>query len=84
VTDCLPETLAADKATGFCFGPYSVEEFLQAIQRCLDLYRLRPEDWLRVVRCGMSQDWSWERSAREYEKLYERLRRQIAKAPRGL
>jgi starch synthase len=83
VMDCTPETLAADKATGFCFGPYSVEEFLLAIQRCLDLYCHRPEDWLRMVRCGMSQDWSWERSAREYEKLYERLRRQMGKGIRG-
>jgi starch synthase len=73
VTDCTPEALAAGQATGFRFIPYSPEALLDAVRRALDLYRARPDDWLRLARNGMRQDWSWGRSAREYVKLYERL-----------
>jgi starch synthase len=73
VTDCTPEALAADRATGFRFIPYSADGLLVAVRRAHALYRDRPADWLRLARAGMRQDWSWRRSAREYEKLYERL-----------
>jgi starch synthase len=73
VVNCTPETLARDTATGFSFGPPTVDAFLEALQRALDVYRNQPEVWLKVVRCGMRQDWSWNRSAAEYERLYERI-----------
>ncbi len=74
VVDCTPQTLAADAATGFSFGPPAVDVFLDTVRRALALYHDRPDDWLRVVRCGMRQDWSWDRSAAEYERLYHALR----------
>jgi starch synthase len=74
VTDCTPETLAQDRATGFRFVPYSPEGLLGAVRRALALYRERPSDWLRLMRAGMRQDWSWARSAREYQQLYLKLR----------
>jgi starch synthase len=73
VTDYTPEALASGQATGFRFIPYSPEGLLGAVSRALDLYRSRPDDWLRLAQNGMRQDWSWGRSAREYVKLYERL-----------
>ncbi len=75
VTDYTPETLASGQATGFRFIPYSAEALLEAVRRALDLYRSRPDDWQRVAQNGMRQDWSWQRSAREYVQLYERLQR---------
>ncbi len=76
VTDCTPESLADGTATGFRFGPYDAGAFLDAVRRALETYRERPEQWLQLVRTGMGQDWSWDRSAAEYEKLYERAREQ--------
>ncbi len=73
VVDATPENLAAGRATGFRFAAYSPEALLNAVRRALALYR-RPDDWLRLMRAGMRQDWSWGRCAGEYEKLYERLR----------
>jgi starch synthase len=29
--------------------------------------------WRQLVQTGMRQDWSWDRSAAEYERLYERM-----------
>jgi starch synthase len=73
VTDTTPETLAAGTATGFAFGPPSGSEFLGAVTRALDLYRGDPDAWRSVVLTGMRQDWSWNKSAAEYERLYELL-----------
>jgi starch synthase len=73
VTDCTPETLIAGTATGFRFNPPWGGAFYDAVQRALNLYRHQPDDWLRLMQNGMKQDWSWDRSAAEYERLYRRL-----------
>jgi starch synthase len=76
VVDCTPETLAADTTTGFSFVPALPDALLETVQRALSIYRNQPETWLRVVRCGMRQDWSWDRSAAEYEAVYRRITEQ--------
>jgi starch synthase len=43
------------------------------VKWALSLYRHRPEDFRKVVRCAMRQDWSWARSAAAYEDLYRKL-----------
>jgi starch synthase len=74
VTDATLQTLAAGTATGFSFIPYTPPAFQEAVMRALELYRGRPERWLALVQTGMRQDWSWSRSAGEYEQLYVKLR----------
>jgi starch synthase len=73
VVNCTPQTLAADTATGFSFLPHTAAALTATVGRVLDMYRGKPEQWRQLVRCGMRQDWSWDRSAAEYEKLYTRL-----------
>lgn len=70
VVDATEKTLAEDTATGFAFVPYSAEYFFGAVQRALDLYRQQPEKWRKVQKTGMSQDWSWNHSAAEYERVF--------------
>jgi starch synthase len=45
----------------------------ESVQRAFSLYRNQPDEWLRLVQTAMRQDWSWDRSAAEYERLYEKL-----------
>jgi starch synthase len=71
VTDATPEALATGAATGFTFGPPAARFFLAALDRALGLFRDRPNDWLRLMHNGMRQDWPWDHSAAEYERLYE-------------
>jgi starch synthase len=71
ITDCTPQTLAAERATGFAFVPYTPTAFQSAVQRALTMYHDAQDQWLLLMRNGMRQDWSWERSALEYEKLYD-------------
>jgi starch synthase len=71
-----PEALAAGIATGFSFIAHTATALRETVEPALELYRSRPDAWLRLVQTGMRQDWSWDRSAAEYERLYERLRRE--------
>ena len=73
IKDCTPQTLAAGTATGFSFVAHTPAALLETVRRALDVYRGRPDDWLRLVQTGMRQDWSWDRSAAEYEELFRRL-----------
>ena len=71
VTDTTPETLAAGTATGFRFAAYArAAPCADTICRALTVFRTQPDDWRRIMRNGMLQDWSWDRSAAEYETLY--------------
>jgi starch synthase len=74
VVDATPANLGADTATGFSFQAYTPDAFLDAILRGLSLYRGPAEPWRRLVRTAMRQDWSWDRSAAEYEKLYSKMK----------
>jgi starch synthase len=74
VTDTNDETLAAGTATGFRFAAHSAEALLATVRRALALFRGDRGAWRTLMRNGMRQDWSWDRSAAEYEKLYLRLR----------
>jgi starch synthase len=73
VVNCTPETLAADRATGFSFVAHTVSALSATVRRALEVYREHPEQWRQLIRCGMRQDWSWDHSAAEYEKLYTML-----------
>ena len=58
-------------ATGFVFAEYTAEALLQALRRALLVYR-DPREWRTLQLAGMKQDHSWDRSAREYVRIYER------------
>jgi starch synthase len=75
VVDCTPATLAAGTATGFAFLARAPEALTDAVRRAERLYCDEPDQWRRLVQNGMRQDWSWERVAGEYEKVYAALLR---------
>jgi starch synthase len=76
VVDATPRTLADGTATGFCFADPIPEALWQTIERSLSLWPDR-DAWAKLMRTGMSADWSWDRSAREYTRLYEEIARRI-------
>jgi starch synthase len=57
-------------STGFCFDQPSPDSLWQAMERCLKLFRDRPDLWRRLALNGMAQDFSWSASARHYDELY--------------
>ena len=60
------------QGTGFLFSEYEPTALWDALQRTLTAYRSQPKTWRRLQRNGMNQDFSWERSAKEYLKVYRR------------
>jgi starch synthase len=64
------QTAAAGLANGFSFQEYSSLAFSETLRQACDVYR-KPEVWNRLISTGMKQDWSWNRSAKQYAELYK-------------
>jgi starch synthase len=60
------------QGTGFLFSDYSPAALLDALARALAVYR-QPRAWRRLQVNGMKKDFSWDRSAAEYVKVYKRV-----------
>ncbi len=56
---------------GFAFDDYSAVALMGAMVRGTEIYRLGPL-WSRLIQNAMACDFSWGRSAGEYENLYQR------------
>ncbi len=65
---------ARQRGTGFVFSDYRPEALLESLTRALGVFRDR-RAWLALQAAGMQQDFSWDRSAAEYVKIYERVSR---------
>jgi starch synthase len=61
------------KGTGFKFTEYTGEALLATVKQALLAYRDQ-SSWQTLMRNGMGRDFSWGASAREYGKVYERVR----------
>lgn len=73
IVDASEANLAAGRATGFSFLANFSGAFLSTVERALDMYCRRPDQWLQLMKTGMRQDWSWDHSAAEYERLYAKI-----------
>ncbi len=72
VVDASPAALADGQANGFVFDEPSAEALVAAVDRAVALFE-RPKLWRALMRAGMKQDFSWQRSAERYLQLYEEL-----------
>lgn len=68
-----PWDAASGKGTGFKFTEYSGDALLATIRAALAAYKDH-RGWQTLMRNGMAKDFSWTASAREYAKIYERVR----------
>jgi starch synthase len=68
---------ATETGTGFKFTTYDPDALTAAVARAFET-RLDPAAWRRLQLNGMTQDFSWERSAREYARLYGELPAPVA------
>ena len=69
VIDAHAATLEDSSANGFVFERPDVADFVAAIRRAIDLYRL-PTQWRRLQQTGMRQSFEWSDSADHYLALY--------------
>jgi starch synthase len=71
VVNVSPKTLDSGEATGFVFDDYSANALAATIEEAIKLYA-QPEEWKRVMKSGMSCDWSWTNSACHYLTTYRK------------
>lgn len=76
------ETLKDGTATGFTLKGYFATELLEVIERALELYQSKTK-WKGLIKNAMKQNWSWQKSAREYID-YLNLRLQPDKQEKNL
>lgn len=67
VSDYNPE--GKNKGTGFVFEKYNSIAYTVAMVRAFQLYRQKKE-WTKLMQRAMKQDFSWQKSAKEYIKLF--------------
>ena len=58
--------------TGFVFDAFEPAALLDALVRAIARFR-DPAAWGGLVERAMGRDWSWDRSAGEYVRLYEKM-----------
>jgi starch synthase len=68
---------AKSNGTGFKFAEYSAAALLATLQKALEVYHRR-DAWSRLMQNGMSRDFSWRNSAKQYAAIYQRLRQEKA------
>jgi len=65
------------RGTGFKFSEYTGDAFLATIRTALLAFKDK-EGWKKLMGNGMSKDFSWKVAAREYVKVYERVKQMKA------
>ena len=75
--------MQAGVGTGFVFSAPETQELYGTLLRALELYR-HPAIWQAAMGRAMRADWSWRRTAEEYDDLYRRaLASRMARRPRS-
>lgn len=57
---------------GFVFRSYNAHEMLYVLKDAIYTYSNKTE-WLEIMKNAMTSDFSWKRSAGEYERLYDNM-----------
>ncbi len=68
---------SGENGLGFTFQSYNADDFLGALQRCLDLYAHDPEGFRALQRKDMEQDFSWDKPAKKYMELFSYMREHL-------
>jgi len=68
ITGGLADTV--NNKVGFCFKKFSPTALKKTIKKALGVYYNQPKKWQELQINGMSKDFSWDKSAKEYLKLY--------------
>ncbi len=58
--------------TGFLFDSYTADALAACVRRAVSVFA-NPPAWKRIMRAGMQVDLSWQHSAKDYVKVYQKL-----------
>ena len=58
---------------GFTFQSYNADDFMEAVKRCIHLYRDNRDGFRALQHTDMCQDFSWNKGAQRYMELFNRM-----------
>ncbi|MBF8249793.1 MAG: glgA [Candidatus Levybacteria bacterium] len=58
---------------GFLFSNYSAEALRETVEKAVDMWRNEKKKYREMVENALAADFSWDKSAKEYLRLYEKL-----------
>ena len=61
------------EGNGFSFPNINAHDMLYLIKDAINLYTNEHEDWKKLMHTGMTSDFSWDKSAKEYDGLYDEI-----------
>ncbi|MFQ5628293.1 MAG: glycogen synthase [bacterium] len=61
------------QGNGFSFHDYTPYALGTSVQRAVELFH-KKETWMQIVERGMTENFSWQASARKYLQVYERAK----------
>jgi len=62
-----------DNQVGFKFKDFSPSALQRTLTSALKIYYKKPKQWKKIQIAGMKKDFSWNKSAKEYLKIYKQL-----------
>lgn len=68
----IPYNKFTGEGLGFTFANYDTYDLIQAVNRALEAYG-NASEWENIVVSDMETDNSWEKSAKEYLNVYNKI-----------
>ena len=59
--------------TGFSFANFNAHEMLATIRYAMSVYFTKRKDWNNIAIRAMKEDYSWNHSAKQYQKIYTEM-----------
>ena len=59
--------------TGFSFSNYNAHEMMHTVRYAESIFYDKKRDWNKIVDRGMAKDFSWKKSAGQYQVMYDWL-----------
>lgn len=62
-----------NEGNGFLIPKYNSKDLVNTVEKAIALFKNKKEDWNRLAIKGMSSDFTWTESAKQYDKIYYSL-----------
>jgi starch synthase len=73
LADSIKDVDKNKEGNGFVFSDYNAIELIKTIIRAINVYKMEKGRWRKIMIRSMKQDFSFEKSAKKYRNLYDKI-----------